>query len=110
MSEEHVTPPGVTAEQLQQGREVAAAAQQAAREEPDPAKRKLAAARAMRREAQRVQLELTEEQARMIAGYVVDDMEARGAFEPPPEPVAAPQPAADRPGRGCGAAAQAHAR
>jgi hypothetical protein len=109
MAEERTQPPErpqPDAAQLQQGADIAVAGQQAAAAEPDPARRRDAAARAMRQQAQKVRIELDEEQARMIAGYLVDEMEARGAFDPPPEPVA-PPPGAPAAGQAASAPAAA---
>jgi hypothetical protein len=84
----------VTTEQLQAGAGVASAGIEAAGKEPTPAKARPAAKRAMRAAAERVQIELTDEHLEMIAAGVVDQMEARGAFDAPPERVTAPHPPA----------------
>lgn len=80
---------------------VAGAAVQAAQGEPDPAKRQGAAARAARKTAREQGVQLSDEDidrlAKAISGMtaplVVDEIDVRGGFDAPPEPVAAPAPA-----------------
>ncbi|HET7047882.1 MAG TPA: hypothetical protein VFI54_06380 [Solirubrobacteraceae bacterium] len=84
----------LTSEELQQGQAVAQAGAEAAAAEPDPAKRKQAASRAARQRAQELKIDLTEDHANMIASAIIVQMEQRGAFDAPPEPVAAPAPVA----------------
>jgi hypothetical protein len=80
-------------DELVAGGQVAAAGIAAATAEPDPAKRQPAARRAVRAEAKRVKLELTDEDCSRIASEVVDMIDQRGGFDPPPEAVTAPAPA-----------------
>ena len=84
-----------TAQEMQQGQAMATAAVEAASGEQTPDKARTAAKRAVRRAAP-ASFELTDEQCTLIANGVVAQMEARGAFEPPPErvqpaPIAAPE-------------------
>jgi hypothetical protein len=84
---------GLTAgEQAQQGADVAAAGAAAASAEPDPKRKRAVASRAIRERAQ--DYRLSEAEADMIADALLDKMEARGAFDSPPEPVIAPSVAA----------------
>lgn len=79
-----------TAEDMRQGANVATAGIEAAQNEPDPERRPQAAANAIQEAAQAQGWELTDEDCERIGKAVVGQMEARGAFEPPPEPVAPP--------------------
>ncbi len=84
-----------TAQEMQQGQAMATAAVEAAGQETTPDKARTAAKRAVRKAAPAA-FELTDEQCTLIANGVVAQMEARGAFEPPPErvqpaPIAAPE-------------------
>lgn len=89
MSTEQVTPED--REKLQQvaNSGAAAAASAPAGEETEAAKR------AMRDKAQEVKLDIPPEQIDAIATLFVDkaiaEMDARGAFSPPPEPVRPPE-------------------
>ena len=83
-------PEAPTEQETAQGLQVAAAGAQAAREEPDPEKRPAAAAGAIQQAASEQGWTLTDEECDRIGGAVVKQMEQRGAFDPPPEPVAAP--------------------
>lgn len=85
-----------TAEQLQQGQEVAAAGVAAAQAEPEAAKRKPAARRAIKQEAAARGWELSDDDAGRIADMVVDRIRDAGGFDKPMEPVQ-PPPAAPVP-------------
>jgi hypothetical protein len=80
----------LTSEELEKGTRVAQAATEAAANEPDPDKRRAATATAARREAEKVQIELSEEDANKLADAIIHQLDIRGAFAPPPEPVSAP--------------------
>ena len=90
---EQATP---TEEQLAAGGAVAQAGVDAAKAEPEQAKKKPAAARAIRREAKKAGVDLSEDDAKMIATFVVDEMDSRGAFDPPPEQLKEPEPPAQQ--------------
>jgi hypothetical protein len=87
---------------MPQAEEAVAAGAAAIEAEPDPAKRKPAATRAIKRAVPR----LSEEEAEMIASALIaradefadavaDRFEARGAFEAQPEPVTPPTSVAE---------------
>jgi len=82
--------PEVSPEQMEQGANVAGAGIEAARAEPDPAKRPAAASSAIQEAAQAQGWELSDEDCDKIGSAVVKQLEMRGAFDPPPEPVAPP--------------------
>lgn len=84
-----------TAEDMQQGAAIAEAGVQAAQAEETPAKARTAARKAVKRAAP-ASFELTDDQCNMIADRIVDGMESRGAFDPPP-PQVQPQPSNDPP-------------
>ena len=78
----------------QAGASVAQAAATAAEGSGTAEEARANASTAAQQEAARHGLEITEEQANMIATAVTKQFEARGAFDPPPDPVMAPpQPA-----------------
>jgi hypothetical protein len=104
---EQLTAP--TAEQMAQGATVGQAGIEAAIAEPDPTKRPRAAGRAIQKAARAQGWELSDDDCERIgravaaqlaaaadenneatARAVVGHMEARGAFETPPEPIAIP--------------------
>lgn len=80
----------LSSEPLTAANDVTAAGAEAVQAEPDPGKRKAAGARAIRSAAQKHKLEMTQEDADMIADALVARFEARGAFDEPPEPVVPP--------------------
>ena len=80
-------------EQLAAGGAVAGAAVEAAQQPGQtPAQARTAAARAARRRAQEVNIQLSEDDAKTLATAIVDEIEARGGFDAPPEPIVAPPP------------------
>jgi hypothetical protein len=79
-----------TQEEMQQGAQVAAAAVEGAKNEPNPEKRQAAASAAVQREAQAQGWELTDEECNRIGSAVVNQIEARGGFDAMPEPVQPP--------------------
>lgn len=85
-----------TAEQVQGGTQVAEAAVTAAGNEKTAAKARPAARRAARQAADQAKLELDDGDVDRIANAVVDMLDQRGAFDPPPESVAPPP--AEQPG------------
>lgn len=89
------TPQQPTAEDQAKATEVATAAATAATGESTEQGARDAAARAARETADKVDLKLTDEQieqiAAMSASMTIRNMEERGAFDPPPEPVAPPE-------------------
>lgn len=93
-----MSPDDLTSEQLEKGGQVAAAAVQAGEAEPDPQKRREAVKSAARREAEKVQIELSDEDCEKLAAVIITQLDQRGAFEPPPEPVQAPPPEQPTPG------------
>lgn len=74
--------------------EIAASAVTAAQNEPDPAKRQQAAADALEATSKEKGVPIDKATAQMIARMVVDDIEERGGFDAPNEPVVAPAPPA----------------
>jgi hypothetical protein len=74
--------------------EIAASAVTAANNEPDPAKKQQAAADAIEETSKDKGMPIDKATAQMIARMVVDDIEERGGFDSPNEPVAAPAPPA----------------
>lgn len=79
-----------TREQLEGGAAVAAAGVEAGQAETDPSKRREAVRTAAQREAEKRQIELSDEDADKLADVIITKLDQRGAFDPPPEPVAAP--------------------
>jgi hypothetical protein len=69
---------------LGKGQEVAAAAAAAIAEEKTPAAAQAAAEKAIAAKAQQVKLEITDEDASKIAKMLVAELDALGAFDPPP--------------------------
>lgn len=96
------TPP---ADQTAQTQQVAQAGAQAAATAP-PGEEQAAASRAMKRERDRVKLEMSDQDIDRIAAALspklLQGFADRGAFDPPPEPVRAPDnavaPAPTEPG------------
>lgn len=84
------TDPVASPEDMQKGTDVAQAGMDAAAAQPTPQKAKAAATRAMRQRAEALKLEFSQEHADMIADALIRAMEQRGAFDPPPDPVAPP--------------------
>jgi hypothetical protein len=70
---------------IEQAGEVAGAATAAAAAEQTPEAARHAAANAARTAAKHAGLSISEEDARMIAAAIVAELEARGAFDPPPQ-------------------------
>lgn len=87
------TEPVASPEDMQKGADVAQAGVEAAAGQPTPAKARQAATRAMRQRADSLKIEFSEEHAEMIANALIVQMERRGAFDAPPEPVTGPPPA-----------------
>ena len=83
-----------TSEDMAAGGDVVQAGADAAAAEPDPKKRRAAASRAIKKEAESKGWELSEDQANMLAGMtadmVVDKIQERGGFEHLPEPLTPP--------------------
>lgn len=75
---------------MQKGADVASAGVTAAQNEPDPEKRPRAAANAIQEAAQAQGWELTDDDCKRIANFVIQGIEDRGGFDAPPEPVAVP--------------------
>lgn len=73
---------------------VTAAGAEAVEAEPNPARKRAAASRAIKKEAETRNLQLSDEDIDRIAERLVhrqiEELEARGAFDGQPEPVAAP--------------------
>jgi hypothetical protein len=82
--------PQTPTEQLQAGQDIASAGAQAAAAEPEPAKKRPAARRAIQKEAAARGWELSDDDAGRIADMVVDRIRDAGGFDHPPEPIAAP--------------------
>jgi hypothetical protein len=70
--------------------DVSQAVADAAAAAPNATQARQDAAAAARQAADKVNIELTEEQIAAISNGVVSALESRGAFEPPPEPLEAP--------------------
>lgn len=98
MIDQHTPPSQPTAEDLAKASEVSEAVAGAAAGAPNADKAREDAAAAARQTAERVNLEITEEQVTLIANGVVNAMEMRGAFDPPLEPVQPPPAAPPAPG------------
>jgi hypothetical protein len=99
MTDQQTTPPSQpTAEELARAGEVSQATADAAAAAPNADQARTDAAAAARKAAERVNLEIPEEQIKLIANGVVNAMEARGAFDPPVEPIAPPPAAPPAPG------------
>lgn len=92
------TEAGPTAEDQAAAQKVSSAMVEAAAAESDPAGRQDAMVKAGKQEAERQNLPLTEDDLKKLAGMlgpivsdgVIDRMDARGMFEPAPEPVQPP--------------------
>lgn len=91
-----------TAEEQQKITEVGMAGGEAAAAAATPEQASADARKAMREKADQVKLELSDEQIEQIAEASVDkmisQMEQRGAFDPPPDPVQPPPTAPPAPG------------
>lgn len=89
MTEEEKAPAAPTAEEMQQMTEVSAAGATAVTEGKDPAE-------AMKQARDRVGLvrlddETIEKLAELVSDRNIDKLRVQGAFDPPPEPVKAPE-------------------
>lgn len=91
-----MSPEKLSDEELQKGTAVATAAVEAGAAESDPEQRRQAVTQAAKREAQRQQIELSDEDAEKLADVIIQKLDLRGAFDPPPEPVQPPP--AEQPG------------
>jgi hypothetical protein len=90
-------PAAPTADQAAAATQVGSDAAAAAAAAPTPEQARADAAAAARATADRVKLEIDDQAVEQIANGVVAMMESRGAFDPPPEPVAAPPAAPPAP-------------
>lgn len=85
-------PEQATVSDMEKGGEVAKAAGEAASKADNPTDARQNAETEIRRTADKVQLELSDEDAKKIAQLLVAEMEARGAFEEPPEKIESDEP------------------
>jgi len=86
-----------TQSDLAAGQDVALAGAAAAAAEPEAAKKRPAARRAIKQTAQEKGWELSDEDCGRIADLVVDRIGERGGFDHPLEPITAPAPVAAQP-------------
>lgn len=81
-------------EEMRKAGQVSQAVAQAAADAPTAEQARTQAEAAARQTAERVNLELTDENIRAIVDTLVDALETRGAFDAPVEPVTPPPPPA----------------
>lgn len=93
-----------TPEQVEGAQAVAAATAEAAGGAANADEAREAGMRAARESADAAKIELSDEDCQRMVNMFVDALEQRGAFDPPPEPIAPPPspaiPAPEAPGAG----------